>query len=158
MAPDLCLQLHTLRRDVLGARDRGRVVIEFEAGPQVPVDLPTARHLADAMLALVNLPMLGPHWREATAEHAGEIIATVLHEDLETGRPRVATDVADALTERVLALFGGPAIYLTNVKPTADLTQSPHKWASGRIAAELDAGVAIVSSELLGIVWVEDRP
>ena len=158
MTADLFQKLHVLRRDVLGARDCGRVVIEFEGGPQVPVDLPTARQLADSMLAVVDLPLLGSHGREASADHAGEIIATVLHEDLETGRSHVAADVALDLAERVLAMFPAESIFLTNVKPTADLTQSPHKWASGRIDAELDAGVAIVSSELVGIVWVEDRP
>jgi hypothetical protein len=157
MTGEQSLQLHALRRDVLGSRDRGRVIIEFMEGPQSPIDLPTAHRLADSMLALVNLPLLGPHWREATAEHAAEIIAVVLHEDLETERTHVDADVAIELAERVLAMFADP-ICLTNVKPTADLTQSPHKWASGRLDAELDAGVAIVSSDLVGIVWVEDRP
>ncbi|HEV7301726.1 MAG TPA: hypothetical protein VGN72_20485 [Tepidisphaeraceae bacterium] len=157
MTPELCLRLHSIRHAVLGARDRGRVVIEFSAGPQVPVDFPTAQRLADGMLALVNLPLLGLHWRESSRDHATDIITTVLHEDLETERSSVPRNVAAALTDRVLSLFND-AIFLTNVKPTADLTQSPHKWASGRIDAELDAGVAIVSSELVGIVWVEDRP
>ena len=157
MTGEQCLQLQSIRTAILGARDRGRVVIEFIDGPQMPVDLPTARHIADSMLALVNLPLLGMHWRESSAEHARDIMATVLHEDLETEQSSVPRAVAVKLADRVLALFK-EAIFLTNVKPTADITQSPHKWASGRIDAELDAGIAIVSSELVGIVWVEDRP
>jgi hypothetical protein len=48
--------------------------------------------------------------------------------------------------------------FLSNVRPSADLSMSPHRWASGSETAELDAGVAIVSSELIGLIWVEDRP
>ena len=158
MTPETCVQLHQLRHAVLGARDRGRVVIEFTDGPGSDFDANAARLLVDAMLALVNLPPLGPHWRKTTEARAREIMAAVLHEDLESMRTRVPAKVAVTLANRVLSQFTSDAVYLTNVKVDADLTASPHKWASGRVDRELDAGVVVVCADLIGLLWVEDRP
>src|SRR5439155_25017845 len=125
-----CLELHHLRREVLSARDRGRVVIEFADG--VPVaNLTEARQMADGMIALVNLPMLGPHWFPADRARAAKILAEVLHWDLETLSATTSEYEARQLTEKILDEFEGEVTYLTNVRPTADLTQSPHRWASG---------------------------
>ncbi len=157
MEPSKCLELHHLRREVLSARDRGRVVIEFADGAAF-ANLTEARQLADQMVVLVNLPLLGPHWFAADRARAATIVTAVLHWDLETLRPRVPQAQAEALTEKILRQFTGEATYLTNVRPKADITKSPHRWASGSDQAELDAGVAIVSHELVGLVWVEDRP
>jgi hypothetical protein len=157
MDPDKCLELHLLRREVLSARDRGRVVIEFADG--VPIThLMEARQMADQMIAMVNLPMLGPHWFSVDRERAGTILGAVLHWDLETHWPRVPLPRATELTEKILSQFPADSYYLTNVRPSADLSKSPHRWASGSETAELDAGVAIVSPELIGLIWVEDRP
>ena len=114
--------------------------------------------MADGMIALVNLPMLGPHWFQADRARAATILTEVLHWDLETLSARVPEQQARELTEQILKQFPADAIYLTNVRPTADLNDSPHRWASGSELAELDAGVAIVSSDLVGLCWVEDRP
>jgi hypothetical protein len=152
-----CLELHYLRREVMASRDSGRVIIEFSDG--VPVTTPTeARQQADGMIAMVNLPLLGPHWFEADRERAGAIITAVLHLDLETLKPRVPQRMANELTERILAQFKGQVMYLTNVRPHSDISKSPHHWASGSNLVELDAGVVIVSSDLVGLMWVEDRP
>jgi hypothetical protein len=159
MTPDQALKLHQLRHAVLGARDRGRVVIEFTDGPGASVDESSARHLADAMLALANLPVLGPPRRARATNPAPPPKAAVLHEDLETHSARVPQKVALDLVRRVFDAFGdAPVIYLTNVRPNADLSLAPSRWASGRPDSEFDAGVAIVSGELVGVVWVEDRP
>lgn len=171
MTPDRALMLHVLRHALLGARDRGRVIAEFSDGPGPDALEPGfGRRLADVMLALVNLPTLGPHWRSIDRDRAHATLAAVLHEDLEQEVPRLSQKLANTLADRVFAAFegevrqdvqsdGSPALlFFTNVKPTADLSQSPHRWASGRLSAELDAGVAIVGADLIGLVWVEDRP
>jgi hypothetical protein len=152
-----CLELHSLRREVLSARDRGRVVIEFADGEPITI-LFEARQMADQMMAMVNLPMLGPHWFSVPRERAGVIVTSVLHWDLESARARVPLEQATELADDILRQFPSDSYYLTNVRPTADLSKSPHRWASGSETAELDAGVAIVSPELIGLVWVEDRP
>jgi hypothetical protein len=151
------LELHHLRREVLSARDRGRVVIEFADGAAY-TNVNEVHHLADQMLVLVNLPMLGPHWFSADRDRAASIVTAVLHWDLETLKPRVPQKQAESLTQRIFGQFSGECVYLTNVRPKADITKSPHRWASGSELAELDAGVAIVSKELVGLLWVEDRP
>jgi hypothetical protein len=152
-----CLELHHLRREVMSVRDRGRVVIEFSDG--VPIaELAEARHVADELIVLVNLQMLGPHWIHVDRERAAAILTAVLHWDLETLRPRVPLVQAALLTEKILGQFPPDAFYLTNVRASADITKSPHRWASGSELAELDAGVAIVSTSLAGLLWVEDRP
>jgi hypothetical protein len=141
----------------MSVRDRGRVVIEF--GDGVPVaEFAEARHVADELIVLVNLQMLGPHWVQADRQRASEILTAVLHWDLETLRARVPLVQAALLTEKVMAQFPSDAFYLTNVRASADISKSPHRWASGSDLNELDAGVAIVSSKLVGLVWVEDRP
>ena len=157
MEPSKSLELHYLRREVLSARDRGRVVIEFADGAPI-TNLTEARQMADQMIAMVNIPMLGPHWFPVDRERAGLILAAVLHWDLETQWPSVPLAQATELTEKILSQFPVDAYYLTNVRPSADLSKSPHRWASGSESAELDAGVAIVSGELIGLLWVEDRP
>jgi hypothetical protein len=151
------LELHFLRREILSARDRGRVVIEFAEGVAITHIL-EARQMADQMIAMVNLPMLGPHWFSVDRERAATIVTAVLHWDLEAARPRVPLPRATALTDDFLSRFPADSYYLTSVRPSADLSKSPHRWASGSEAAELDAGVAVVSSELIGLLWVEDRP
>jgi hypothetical protein len=157
MEPSKSLELHYLRREVLSARDRGRVVIEFADG--VPItNLTEARQMADQMIAMVNIPMLGPHWFPVERERAGMILGAVLHWDLETQWPSVPLAQATELTEKILSHFPVDSYFLTNVRPSADLSKSPHRWASGSESAELDAGVAIVSAELIGLLWVEDRP
>ncbi len=169
MTPDRALMLHVLRHALLGVRDGGRVIAEFTDGPGPDALEPDiGRRLADIMLALVNLPPLGLHWRIIDRDRAREVVAMVLHEDLETEATRIPRKVAYNMADRVLAAFddvhqreGADApnlLYFTNIKPDADLSQSPHKWASGRVEAELDAGVAIVGADLIGLVWVEDRP
>jgi hypothetical protein len=157
MTPQQHVQLHQLRHAILGARDRGRVVVEFMEGPGGSVDANSAGHLADALLALCNLPVLGPHWRQVNRPRAGEVLMMILHEDLERESPSAPLTVARKLVDRLMEQFPPDAIFLTNVKPTADLAQSPRTWASGRADIELDAGVAIVSADLAGLVWVEDR-
>jgi hypothetical protein len=152
-----CLELHHLRREILSARDRGRVVIEFADGMPV-ANLAEARQVADGMIALVNLPLLGPHWFQADRDRAARILTEVLHWDLETLSASAPEWMARQLTEKLLSQFHGDTTYLTNVRSNADLNQSPHRWASGRDQAELDAGVAIVSPDLVGLLWVEDRP
>jgi hypothetical protein len=157
MDAERCLLLHHLRREVLSARDRGRVVIEFADG--VPVaNVHEARRMADGMIVLVNLPMLGPHWSQVNRERAATILTEVLHWDLETLSARVPEQHARELTEKILSQFPNDAYFLTNVRTSADLTDSPHRWASGSELAELDAGVAVVSADLVGLCWVEDRP
>jgi hypothetical protein len=161
MTTDVCHTLHHLRREVLVARDRGRVTIEFADGPgagPTGVDLATARLAADEMLALVNLPRLGRHWWQVERPWAVEVLAVVLHLDLETLRSAAPQREAHALAETILSHFDDRAVLLTNVRPTADLADSPRRWASGRDVVELDAGVAAVSPDLVGLVWVEDRP
>lgn len=152
-----CLELHHLRREILSSRDRGRVVIEFADGMPI-TGLGDARRMADGMIAIVNLPMLGPHWFPADRARAETIITEVLHWDLETLRPMTTESEAQALTAKILSQFAGEVTYLTNVRPTAQLSASPHRWASGSERVELDAGVAIVGHELVGLLWVEDRP
>jgi hypothetical protein len=152
-----CFELHSLRREVLSARDRGRVVIEFADG--VPVtNLVEARQMADQMISLVNLPKLGPHWFQVDRDRAANIITAVLHWDLETSRPRVPLSMATKLTEKILNQFPPDSFHLTNVHLSADISEFPHRWASGSQTAELDAGVAVISPELIGLLWVEDRP
>src|SRR3954471_2669109 len=157
MDAERCLLLHHLRREGLSSRDRGRIIIEFADG--VPIsNLTEARQMADGMIALVNLPMLGPHWFQDDRDRAATIVTEVLHWDLETLSARVPEQQARELTEKILGQFPADSYFLTNVRPSADLSDSPHRWASGSELAELDAGVAIVSSELVGLCWVEDRP
>jgi hypothetical protein len=156
MDANLCLALHELRRAVMAARTTGRVVIEFEDG--VEADVSQARHVADEMVALVNLPKLGPHWFVTDRLRAAAILMAVLHWDLETFTPLVPEDVAAALAGRVFGFFPDDAVFLTSVRPHADTSLSPHRWANGSELEELDAGVAVVSSELVGLIWVEDRP
>lgn len=152
-----CLDLHYLRREILSAHNRGRVVIEFSDG--MPAEnLAEARQMADGMIALVNLPLLGPHWYPCDRDRAAEILTQVLHWDLETLTPRVPEEQAKQLTAKLLEQFPPDSFHLTNVRPSSDLNQSPHRWASGMDIAELDAGVAIVSADLVGLLWVEDRP
>jgi hypothetical protein len=156
MDPALYHSLHDLRREVMAARITGRVVIEFADG--VPIEnLSDARHAADAMLALVNLPLLGPHWFAVDRIRAASILMAVLHWDLETFTPRVPERQAAELAGKIFGRFPDDATFLTNVRPHADTSLSPHKWASGSELEELDAGVAIVSDKLVGLVWVEDR-
>jgi len=161
--------LHVLRHALLGVRDGGRVIAEFTDGPGPDALEPDiGKRLADIMLALVNLPPLGTQWRMVDRDRARDVVAMVLHEDLEQEVARIPRKVAYNMADRVLAAFDNVSqregampphlLYFTNVKPTADLSQSPHKWASGRVATELDAGVAIVGADLIGLVWVEDRP
>jgi len=145
MNAETCLKLHQLRHALLASRDRGLVMVEFTDGPSGELTIATARMLGDAMLSLVNVPVMGPHWRQVERMRACDIIAAVLHEDLETQAPRVPQKVAYSLANRVMGFFPGEAIYLTNIRPNADLEQAPHRWASGRRDRELDAGVAIVS-------------
>jgi hypothetical protein len=157
MDPTLCLSLHYLRREVMAARDTGRVIIEFNDGVRVN-DLHEARHIADSMVALVNLPLLGPHWFAADRLRAASILMAILHWDLETFAPRVPERQAAELTGKIFGHFPDNAIFLTSVRPHADMSLSPHKWASGSELEELDAGVVIVSENLVGLIWVEDRP
>lgn len=158
-----CLELYYLRREVMAARDSGRVVIEFSDSAEV-TNVNEARQMADGMLAMVNLPLLGPHWFVVERERAAAILTAVLHWDLETLRPRVPESQARELTDSILGQFPAHSIHLTNVRPTSDISLSPHQWASGHQwalnsrQAELDAGVAIVGPDLVGLVWVEDRP
>jgi hypothetical protein len=157
MDPTLAHSLHYLRREVMAARTSGRVVIEFADGEDVQ-DLAGARLLADEMVSLVNLPLLGPHWFECDRLRAASILMAILHWDLETFQPRVPEEEAAALTGRIFGYFPDEAIFLTSVRPHADMSLSPHKWASHSELEELDAGVAILSPKLVGLVWVEDRP
>ncbi len=157
MDAERCLELHHLRREVMAVRDRGRVIIEFSDG--VPIaEAAEARHVADELIVLVNLPMMGPHWVQADRQRAAAILTAVLHWDLETLKPRVPLVQATMLTEKVMGQFPDDAFYMTNVRATADISKSPHRWASGSELNELDAGVAIISPKLVGLVWVEDRP
>jgi len=157
MDPTLCVQLHHLRREVMAARATGRVVIEFADG--VPVTTAAeARQVADGMVALVNLPQLGPHWHETDRMRAAAILMAVLHWDLERFTPLVPVPEAAALAGKVFGSFPDDAIYLTSVRPHSDTSLSPHRWANGSDLEELDAGIAIVSADLVGLVWVEDRP
>lgn len=134
-------------------------MVEFTDGPSGDLTVATARLLGDAMLSLTNLPPMGPHWRQVDPTRAREIMAAVLYEDLQAETNQVPRKVAYRLADRMLAQFQDNAIYLSNVKPTADLTNdSPHSWASGRMGRELDAGVVIVNESLVGLLWVEDRP
>jgi hypothetical protein len=157
MKAESCLQLHHLRREVLAARDSGRVVIEFADGIEA-ADINEARVVADGLIALVNMPVLGPHWFPVDRIRAASILMAVLHWDLETFEPHVPEREAAALTGKIFGQFSDDAMFLTNVRPHADTSLSPHKWASGSELEELDAGVCIVSKELVGLIWVEDRP
>jgi hypothetical protein len=152
-----CLILHQLRREMLSARTRGRVVVEFDDGVATTEPAET-RAIADNLITLVNLPRLGPHWFMVDPQRAAAIITAVLHWDLETQLQRVPEQRAHELTERFLSQFGGDAVCWSNVRPGANLDQSPHRWASGAELDELDAGVAVVSPTLAGLLWVEDRP
>jgi hypothetical protein len=157
MDASLCQSLHYLRREVMAARETGRVVIEFADGAPAE-DLSQTRQLADSMIALVNLPLLGPHWFQADRIRAAGILMAILHWDLETFNPRVSERKAAELTGKIFGYFADSAMFLTSVRPHADISLSPHQWASGSELEELDAGVAIVSEKLVGLVWVEDRP
>jgi hypothetical protein len=157
MEAAICQSLHYLRREVMAARETGRVVIEFSDGAAA-VDVSQVRHLADSMLALVNLPLLGPHWFAVDRIRAAAILMAILHWDLETFTPRVPETKAAELAGKIFGHFPDSAMFLTNVRPHADTSLSPHKWASGSEIEELDAGVAVVSEGLVGLVWVEDRP
>lgn len=157
MDPTLCHSLHYLRREVMAARDTGRMVIEFADGAAVE-DVSQARQLADSMIALVNLPLLGPHWFPVDRIRAAGILMAILHWDLETFNPRVPERKAAELTGKIFGHFPDSALFLTNVRPHADTSLSPHKWASGSELEELDAGVAVISEKLVGLIWVEDRP
>lgn len=152
-----CLELHHLRRELLSSRNHGRVVIEFADG--VPLaNLNDARRMADGMITLVNLPMLGPHWVQCDRSRAATIITEVLRWNLEELSAMLPEEEARGLADKILAQFEGEATFLTNVRARANLMDSPHKWASGSERIELDAGVAIIGSDLVGLFWVEDRP
>jgi hypothetical protein len=153
MDASVCQSLHYLRREVMASRTTGRVVIEFADGEHAE-----ARLLADKMIALVNLAVLGPHWIACDRIRAAAILMAVLHWDLETFQARVPERQAAELTGKIFGHFPDDAVFLTSVRPHADTSLSPHKWASGSELEELDAGVAIVSEKLVGLVWVEDRP
>lgn len=157
MDAERALTLHHLRRELMSARTRGRVVVEFDDGAADATEV-ESRQVADSLLSLVNLPRLGPHWVAVERDRARDIIAAVLHWDLETMQSFVAEPEALALAESFLTQFPGRSTYWTNVRPAADLSRSPHRWASGKEQDELDAGVAVVSADLTGLVWVEDRP
>jgi hypothetical protein len=157
MDPALAQSLHYLRREVLAARDTGRVIIEFNDGMHIG-DLNDARQLANGMVALVNLPTLGPHWHKADRLRAASILMAILHWDLESFSTRVPERIAAELAGKIFGYFPDNATFLTSVRPHADVSLSPHKWASGSELEELDAGVVIVSDQLIGLVWVEDRP
>jgi len=157
MDPAICLKLHDLRREVLAARTTGRVIIEFADGENYR-DLTGARIIADEMISLVNLPVLGLHWFQCDRIRAAAILMAVLHWDLETFQARVPERQAAELAGKIFGHFPDDAIFLTSVRPHADTSLSPHKWASGSELEELDAGVVIVSEQLVGLVWIEDRP
>jgi hypothetical protein len=152
----LCQSLHYLRRDVMAARITGRVIIEFNDGVAIS-SISEAQQLADGMMALVNMPLLGPHWFAADRIRAAAILMAVLHWDLETFSARVPERQAAELTGRIFGYFPDNAMFLTSVRPHADMSLSPHKWASGSELEELDAGVVVVSQKLIGLIWVEDR-
>ena len=105
----------------------------------------------------MNLPVLGPHWFECDRIRAAGILMAILHWDLTNFQPRVPERQAAELTGKIFGHFPDNAVFLAGVRRTRTPRCRPTSGPRGSELEELDAGVAVVSEKLVGLVWVEDR-
>jgi hypothetical protein len=94
---------------------------------------------------------------------AAAISRTVLHRDLAYGSPMMSVEDAERLARQFLDVFGEDAHFLTNgtFELSADATTGLklaelRSWTTVT-GATFDTGVACVSKDFVGILWVQDE-
>jgi hypothetical protein len=94
---------------------------------------------------------------------AAAILRTILHHDLAYGSPMMSIEEADRLARRFLDEFGEDARFLTNgtFELSADAASGLNLAVLGSwlpvTSATFDTGVACVSKDFVGILWVQDE-
>jgi hypothetical protein len=94
---------------------------------------------------------------------AAAILRTVLHHDLAYGSPMMSIEEAERLASRFLDEFGEDAHFLTNgtIELSADAASGLNLAVLGSwtpvTSATFDTGVACVSKDFVGILWVQDE-
>jgi hypothetical protein len=107
----------------------------------------------DRVAQSVGFRGLGERWHEITREEASRLLTRVLRFDLAYSSEAMTETRADDFAARFVNRFSTPARWFTNG------TFTPTGWGGwGRVGnATFETGVAALSDELVGILWVEDE-
>jgi hypothetical protein len=143
--------LEQLRREVVEHRQAARVHFEFRSWRGGD-----GTSKADIASAFVQRLGLRPPeaWTPLSAPEALEAATRVLHSDLVYDLPVMKRDLAKELARRFIECFEDGAAFVTN--GTFALDRTGGGW-SPLTDATFDSGVIGVSTERIGLLWVEDE-
>jgi hypothetical protein len=140
-----------LRHAVVSHREAARLHFEFRSWRGASGFAPFS--VASAFVA--GLGLRPPEaWTPLRRPEALEVLTRVLHSDLVYDLPVMPRDVAEELARTFMGCFGEGATFVTN--GTFALDRTGGGW-SALTDATFDSGVIGVSSDRVGLIWVEDE-
>lgn len=148
-----------LRERIQSQRWCGQVFLFIEDRPVK--DFGNVLQLVDYFAGAHGFREIGDEWREVTRDFADRTLIRLLSRDLAYRAPLMATSVASELAKEFLAWFADDARFFTNYLVNWDETAvingvSPYTCMP-ITDATFDAGILVVDSTLLGILWFADE-
>ena len=148
-------EVASLRAQIRARRGDECVVLELRRSRSNPLDDP--RPALDALVAQLGFRPLGEHWREIDPKIAASLGAAVLSQALAFEHQILPAEVAVELADRFFRLFTEPRRCFTNAAEAAWPLERGLAAAWDPITARTyDTGVALVSSDQIGLLWAQE--
>jgi hypothetical protein len=151
--------VHALRDRIESERSCGQVSLFVEQRPQK--DFPNVFQLLDYFTGGHGFRRIGDKWREVTRDFAERTLVWLLSRDLAYRAPLMSPSLATELATEFLAWFRDDATFFTNYLVNRDETAVMNGLSpctgTPITDATFDAGILVVDSALLGILWFADE-
>jgi hypothetical protein len=149
--------IQEFKKKIVSKRNIGSVVFEIkqispEINPKKPQDCQEALDLFVSQIGYVGL---GIHWKEVDQEAAQKILERVLTKDLAYSAKIMSIEDAEEISTKIFNFFQNQYKFFTNAVFTHNYS-ALSAWDS-LTEATFDTGIIIVSTTMIGMLWVKDE-
>ena len=142
----------TLKAEILEKRWG---VVHFELNKLSDYGDEQLNNLPDSYTAGFGFHGIGPAWQAIDRSDARKILVRILHRGLAYPQEEMPLGDAQALADRILALFSSDAGFFTNGSYAQDEGQGVRRHSI--TDATFDTGVVFVDRSQIGLFWIEDE-
>ncbi|BCL38191.1 hypothetical protein [Nostoc sp. MS1] len=149
--------IQKFRNEIISKRSIGNIVFELkQISPEINIDKSEdLQAILDLFVTQLGYVGLGVHWKEINQNAAEKILERILTKDLAYSAKIMSTGKAEEISTKMLNFFQNPCKFFTNAVFT-DNYSAMSAWDS-LTESTFDTGVIIVSTKMIGILWVKDE-
>jgi hypothetical protein len=150
-------EIQELKTEIAAKRNIGSVLFEIkQISPEMNLEKSEDwQEVLDLFVSQIGYVSLGIHWKEIDKEASQKILERVFTKDLAYSAKIMPIEEAEEISTKIFNFFQNQSKFFTNAVFTNNYS-ALSAWDS-LTEATFDTGIIIVSTTMIGMLWVKDE-